>query len=57
VWQVLHHYIDSGRVAELSAAVPQLTYMLLAPWLGPKEAKRVALRAVEESEPAAQAAG
>jgi AcrR family transcriptional regulator len=57
VWQVLHHYIDNGRVAELSAAVPQLTYMLLAPWLGPKEAKRVALRAVEESEPAAQAAG
>jgi hypothetical protein len=57
VWQVLHHYIDSGRVAELSGAVPQLTYMLLAPWLGPKEAKRVALRAVEEFEPAAQAAG
>jgi AcrR family transcriptional regulator len=42
-WQVLHHYVDSNRIAELPAATPQLTYMLLTPFLGPKEAARVAL--------------
>src|SRR5436190_499843 len=42
-WQVLHHYVDSNRLAELPAATPQLTYMLLTPFLGAKEAARVAL--------------
>jgi AcrR family transcriptional regulator len=45
VWQVLYHYIDTGRIAELSDAAPQLSYMLLAPFIGPKEAKKTALRA------------
>ena len=38
VWQVLHHYADDGRIAELPAAAGQLTYFALAPFLGPAEA-------------------
>jgi AcrR family transcriptional regulator len=48
VWQVIHHYIDSNRIAELPAALPQLTYMLLTPFLGAKEAAKVALAAGAE---------
>jgi AcrR family transcriptional regulator len=42
-WQVLHHYIEGGRIAELPDAAPALTYMLLTPFLGPKEATKAAL--------------
>jgi AcrR family transcriptional regulator len=42
-WQVLHHYVENRRIAELPAAAPQLTFMLLAPFLGPDRAAAVAL--------------
>jgi AcrR family transcriptional regulator len=38
IWQVLHHYIEDDRIAELPDAVPQIVYMALTPFLGPKEA-------------------
>jgi AcrR family transcriptional regulator len=41
-WQVLHHYIDNDRLAELPGAAPQLTFMLLVPFLGPDVAAEVA---------------
>jgi len=43
IWQVLHHYIDNDRLDALPAAAPQLTYMLLTPFLGAKRAAQVAL--------------
>jgi AcrR family transcriptional regulator len=57
VWQVLHHYIDYGRVDELPGATAQLTYMLLTPFIGAKAAKKTALSAVAEHEPSAAGAG
>ncbi|MEA2313533.1 MAG: hypothetical protein QOI03_225 [Solirubrobacteraceae bacterium] len=42
-WQVLHHYIESDRIAELPAACEQLTYMLLVPFLGADQAVEAAL--------------
>jgi AcrR family transcriptional regulator len=42
-WQVLHHYIENDRITELPDAAPQLTYMLLVPFLGPERATEVAL--------------
>jgi AcrR family transcriptional regulator len=56
-WQVLHHYVENDRIAELPGAAPQLTYMLLTPFLGPTEAARVALLPVGGGEGAPQAAG
>jgi hypothetical protein len=53
-WQVLHHYIESDRINELPAASPQMTYMLLTPFLGPKEAARAALEPVPGAKPAPQ---
>jgi AcrR family transcriptional regulator len=43
VWQVLHHSIESGRLAELGEAAPQLTYLALTPFLGPSRAAEAAL--------------
>ncbi len=43
VWQVFHHYVEHDRVAELPAAAAQLTYFVLAPFLGPAKAARYAL--------------
>jgi AcrR family transcriptional regulator len=41
-WQVLHHYIDSGRLAELPQAAPQLSYLMLAPFIGAEPAAAAA---------------
>ena len=43
VWQIFHHYVEHDRVAELPAATAQLTYFVLAPFLGPAEAALYAL--------------
>lgn len=43
-WQVLHHYVENDRIEELPDAAPQLTYMLLTPFLGPEQAVEAALR-------------
>jgi AcrR family transcriptional regulator len=40
IWQVFHHYIEDDRIAELPAATPQIVYMALTPFLGPKEAAK-----------------
>jgi AcrR family transcriptional regulator len=45
VWQVLHHYVAHGAFAELVQATPQLNYLLLSPFLGPKKAAKAARRA------------
>jgi AcrR family transcriptional regulator len=45
IWQVLHHYVDSDRVAELPGAAPQITYIALTPFLGPEQAARAAQEA------------
>jgi AcrR family transcriptional regulator len=42
IWQVFHHYIENECVDQLPEATPQLTYMALTPFVGPKEAARVA---------------
>jgi AcrR family transcriptional regulator len=46
-WQVLHHYIENDRINELPGASPQLTYMLLTPFLGATRAAEVALQPLE----------
>jgi AcrR family transcriptional regulator len=40
IWQVLHHYIEDDRIVELPSATPQIVYMALTPFLGPKEAAK-----------------
>ncbi len=45
IWQVLHHYIENERIAELPEAAPQIIYLALTPFLGAKEAAKVAKRA------------
>ena len=42
-WQVLHHEIDDERIAELSDATPPLIYLLLTPFIGARQAAKVAL--------------
>ena len=44
IWQVLHYYVESERIAELPEVAPQLIFMALAPFLGEKKAARVARR-------------
>jgi AcrR family transcriptional regulator len=51
-WQIIHHYIDNDRFEELANSAPQLIYLLLTPFLGPKRAAKVAL---SSREPAAAA--
>jgi len=43
VWQILHHYIESKCLDELLEAGPQMVYLLLTPFVGPEEARKVAL--------------
>ena len=42
VWQVLHDYIDNGRITELPALAPQVSYLALVPFLGSKAAAKAA---------------
>jgi len=44
IWQVLHHYIENDRIAELLDAAPQLTYLTLTPFIAPEQAAKVARR-------------
>ena len=45
VWQVLHYYVDRDRIEELLDAAPQLSYMLLTPFIGSERAAETALSA------------
>jgi AcrR family transcriptional regulator len=42
IWQVLHDYIDTGRIAELPDLAPQLVYLALFPFLGSRAAAKAA---------------
>jgi AcrR family transcriptional regulator len=44
IWQVLHHYVENNRFAELLDATPQLIYLTLTPFLGSAEAAEAARR-------------
>lgn len=45
IWQLLHHYVERGRSAELPALTPQLTYFALTPFVGAHDAASIALAA------------
>jgi hypothetical protein len=49
--QVLHHYIENACIAQLPEAAPQLIYMALTPFLGPRAAAKAA-RASKQPAPA-----
>jgi AcrR family transcriptional regulator len=42
IWQILHDYIDDGRIAELTDIAPQIIYLTLVPFLGPQAATAAA---------------
>ncbi len=44
IWQVLNFYIEDDRTDELPDVAPQLIYAALTPFLGPKDAAKVARR-------------
>jgi AcrR family transcriptional regulator len=54
-WQVIHHEIENERIAELPDTAPQLIYLLLTPFIGPKQAAKVALEPPAADEPAPEA--
>ena len=43
VWQILHDYVDDERTAELADLVPQLVYLTLVPFLGPRAAAQASI--------------
>jgi AcrR family transcriptional regulator len=49
-WQVLHHEIEDERIADLSDATPALIYLLLTPFIGPRQAAKVALEPTAKGE-------
>ncbi len=42
IWQVLHNHIEHEHVEDIAGLAPQLVYVALAPFIGGKEAGRVA---------------
>ncbi len=42
IWQVLHNHIEHERVEDIAGLAPQLVYVALAPFIGGKEAGRIA---------------
>jgi len=42
VWQVLHNHIEHERIEDIASLTPQLVFVALTPFLGAKEAARVA---------------
>ena len=38
IWQILHDYVDDGRISELGRLAPQVGYLALVPFLGPDAA-------------------
>jgi len=44
IWQVLHNHIEHERVQDIAALAPQLVFVALTPFIGPKEAARIARR-------------
>jgi AcrR family transcriptional regulator len=56
IWQVLHHYVENECIEELPEATPQLTYMVLTPFIGPQAAATVARAAKAQAAQPAPAA-
>jgi AcrR family transcriptional regulator len=55
IWQVLHNHIEHERVQDIAELAPQLVYVALAPFIGGKEAGRIARkRPVTAAAPAAE---
>jgi AcrR family transcriptional regulator len=46
IWQVLHNHIEHARVEDVATLAPQLVYVALAPFIGGKEAARVARKRI-----------
>jgi AcrR family transcriptional regulator len=44
IWQVLHNHIEHERAEDIGELAPQLVYVALAPFIGGKEAGRIARR-------------
>ena len=44
VWQVLHNHIEHGPIEDIASLAPALVFVALTPFIGPKEAARVARR-------------
>jgi AcrR family transcriptional regulator len=42
IWQVLHNHIEHEHVEDIAGLAPQLVYVALAPFIGGKEAGRIA---------------
>jgi AcrR family transcriptional regulator len=42
IWQVLHNHIEHAQVEDITSLAPQIVYFALTPFLGAKEAARVA---------------
>jgi AcrR family transcriptional regulator len=42
VWQILHHYVENDCIEQLRETTPQLTYIVLAPFIGAQAAAAVA---------------
>jgi AcrR family transcriptional regulator len=53
IWQVLHNHIEHERVEDITGLAPQLVYTALAPFIGGKEAGRVARKRPAVPAPAA----
>ena len=53
IWQVLHDHIEHEQVQDIAELAPQLVYAALAPFIGGKEAGRIARKRVLAPAPAA----
>jgi AcrR family transcriptional regulator len=54
IWQILHNHIEHERVQDIADLAPQLVYVALAPFIGGKEAGRIARKRIAPApEPAA----
>lgn len=42
IWQVLHNHIEHEHIEDITGLAPQLVYVALAPFIGGKEAGRIA---------------
>jgi len=56
IWQVLHNHIERERIEDIPRLAPALVFVALAPFIGPKDAARVARKRTIAA-PAAAARG
>ncbi len=53
IWQVLHNHIEHERIEDIAELAPQLVYVALTPFIGGKEAARIARKRIVAPAPAA----